>query len=433
MKGKPMSTHRLAHGRGAGNRHQQPGHAAATHGKPAHGNTSHAQAKAFKSRGAGSPMPVQNKTFVPQHFPFQPLPEPNGAPPFRFDLAELLHPSAVQQIADGGTLVFHSVGDTGDERGKEMDFVATMMTADYDASPKGLAPAFFYHLGDVVYFAGDIDDYGECFYETYAEYPALIVAIPGNHDCQPDDPQDGPVDPNKQPLDGFVQNFMSKDPTQLGSLKTTSSRTQMNQPNVYWTFTTPFATIIGLFSNVSETEAEIHQDQIDWFRGELTAADPDKALIVTIHHPPFSGDTEHSGSTVAEKVLFEAFAATKVYPHLIMSGHVHNYQRFTVTEKVGHKTYEIPCIVAGNGGYSKLGTLHTVHGKPPAAPLTLTDTLRLESYDQTNFGFLRFEVSADAIIGTYFSAPYAEELTPDMKQMDRFEIDLAARTVATQA
>lgn len=53
-------------------------------------------------------------------------------------------------------------------------------------------------------FAGDIQGYGENFYETYAEYPGLIVSIPGNHDCQPDDPQDGPVDPNKKPLDGWV-------------------------------------------------------------------------------------------------------------------------------------------------------------------------------------------------------------------------------------
>jgi len=107
----------------------------------------------------------------------------------------------------------------------------------------------------------------------------LIVVIPGDHDCQPDDPQDGPVDPNKTPLDGFVQNFMSKDPTKLGSLKTTSSRTQMNLSNIYRTFTTLFATILGLFSHVSETEAELHQHQIDWFNAELTAADKQKALI----------------------------------------------------------------------------------------------------------------------------------------------------------
>jgi len=50
---------------------------------------------------------------------------------------------------------------------------------------------FYYHLGDVIYFAGDIDKYGAYFYETYKDYPAFIISIPGNHDCQPDDPQDG--------------------------------------------------------------------------------------------------------------------------------------------------------------------------------------------------------------------------------------------------
>jgi hypothetical protein len=415
-----MSKHKLAKGRGAGNRRTFPSTASAS--------SSAAHASSYKSHAEGAKMPVQSKHFVDPHFPFQPLPKPLGEPPFRFDLNQLLHQDEVDKIADS-KLVFHTVGDTGDERGKEMDFVADMMTQDYDSSAEGEVPAFFYHLGDVVYFAGDIQGYGENFYETYAEYPGLIVSIPGNHDCQPDDPQDGPVDPNKKPLDGWVQNFMSADPSQLGSLKTTSSRTQMDLPNVYWTFTTPLATIIGLFSNVSETEAALHQDQIDWFKGELAAADASKALIVAIHHPPFSGDTEHSGSTVAEKVLFESFAATGKYPHLILSGHVHNYQRFTVQEKAKSKTIEIPCVVAGAGGYSKLGKLHKIKGKAPMAPLQLTDTLRLECYDDQYFGFMRLEVTKDEIAGTYFSAPFQEGETPKPRITDGFTVNLAARTV----
>jgi acid phosphatase type 7 len=411
-----MSAHVLNRGRGADNRHQL---APATNAATGH-----------RSHATDATLQVQSRAFVPQHFGFQPLPTPNGNPPFRFDLSQLLHADAIARITQSGRLVFHSVGDTGDERGKQMDFVAAMMTQDYDNSADGAAPAFFYHLGDVVYFAGDIDGYGENFYETYAEYPGLIVAIAGNHDCQPDDPTDGPVDPRKQPLDGWVQNFMSKDPTKLGSLKTTSSRTQMDLPNVYWTFTTPFATIVGLFSNVSETEAEVHQDQIDWFKGELTAADANKALIVTIHHPPYSGDTEHSGSTVAENVLFESFAATGRYPHLILSGHVHNYQRFTVTESGTDGPLDVACVVAGNGGYSKLGRLHKIDGKYPEAPMQLSDTLRLEKYDQDNFGFLRIEVTSQQIIGTYLAAPYEETKTVTGTAMDKFTIDLEARKVA---
>ena len=146
----------------------------------------------------------------------------------------------------------------------------------------------------------------------------------------------------------------------------------MDLPNPYWTFTTPFATVIGLFSNVSETEAELHEDQIDWFKGELQAADTNKALIVTIHHPPFSGDDEHSGSSVAEQGLFESFAETNRYPHLVLSGHVHNFQRFTVRQS----GFDVPCVVAGNGGYSKLGKLHKIDGQFPEAPrATFRDTV----------------------------------------------------------
>ena len=229
---------------------------------------------------SGDRFPVQAAAFKAPHFPFQPLPPPNGPAPFRFDLSQLLSAEDVKRINDAGVLVCQTVGDTGDYRGQQQDFVAKMMTQDAQASRADRKPAFFYHLGDVVYFAGDLDRYGANFYETYKDYPALIVSIPGNHDCQPDDPQDGPVDPNKVPLDGWVQNFMSKDPGQLGSMKTSSARTQMDLPNVYWTFTTPFATIIGLFSNVGEIEGEIHQDQIDWFQHELTTADQNLALIV---------------------------------------------------------------------------------------------------------------------------------------------------------
>jgi hypothetical protein len=146
----------------------------------------------------------------------------------------------------------------------------------------------------------------------------------------------------------------------------------MDLPNVYWAFTTPLATIIGLFSNVSETEAEIHQDQIDWFRNELKTADTDKAL-------------------------FESFAATGIYPHLMLSGHVHNYQRFTATETVAGDPADISCIVIGNGGYTRLGTLHKIDGDYPEAPPELFHTLKLESYDQENFGFLRLEVTEQEI------------------------------------
>jgi calcineurin-like phosphoesterase family protein len=377
--------------------------------------------------------PVQATTaFQLPSYPFQPLPTPLGAAPYRFDLSQLLAASDVAAIKAAGSMVFHTVGDTGDYRGQQQDFVAAMMTADAQSQPDAKKPAFFYHLGDVIYFAGDIDKYAANFYETYKNYPGFIVSIPGNHDCQPDDPQDGPVDPTKTPLDGWVQNFMSANTSQQGAPQTGSVRTVMDLPNVYWTFTTPFATIIGLFSNVGEVQGEIHADQVAWFQGELQAANPNLALIVTVHHPPYSGDTEHSGSTAVEKVLFSAFKSTKVYPDMILSGHVHNYQRFTVSMKGPKGALQIPCVVAGAGGYTNLGTLHTINGANPPSPLPLGSRLTLEKYDQTNFGFLRFEVSKTQIIGTYLSAPYVAGATnPVGSRVESFAIDLNKHTVST--
>ena len=365
------------------------------------------------------------------HYPFQPLPTPTGKSPYRFALSNLLSADDITKIENAGTMVCHTVGDTGDYRGQQQDFVAAMMTQDAQQLADGRKPAFFYHLGDVVYFAGDVDKYGDNFYETYKDYPCFIVSIPGNHDCQPDDPVDGPVDPNKKPLDGWIQNFMSTDPTQLGSQKTASARTQMNLPNVYWTFNTPFATFLGLFSNVGETEGEIHPDQISWFEGELKAADPGLALIVAVHHPPYSGDVEHSGSSAVEKVLFDSFKAAERYPDLILSGHVHNYQRFTNETHGTKNTVQIPCLVVGAGGYTNLGKLHKIDGNNPTVPLPLGNGLTLEQYDQDNFGFLRLELSKTQILGTYFSAPYTPGTIPSTNVVDRFAIDLTKKTLRT--
>jgi acid phosphatase type 7 len=224
---------------------------------------------------------------------------------------------------------------------------------------------------------------------------------------------------------------MAKNPSQPGSNKTGATRTQMDLPNVYWTFTTPFATIIGLFSNVGEDQAEVHPDQVTWFQGELKAADPNLALIVTIHHPPFSGDDEHSGSSVADQVLMNAFKATNRYPNLVLSGHVHNYQRFTNVVQGPKGALQIPYVVAGAGGYTNLGPMQQVNGAPPKAPLALGNGLTLEQYDAKNFGFLRLAVSKTQIVGTYMSAPYSSGATPSASVIDSFTVDLVKNTVTT--
>ena len=78
------------------------------------------------------------------------------------------------------------------------------------------------------------------FYEPYQYYPALIFAIPGNHDgdthVRKNDPPD--VEPS---LFGFMENFCDSSPRYANPYRMT-----MTQPYPFWTLDAPFVTIIGL-------------------------------------------------------------------------------------------------------------------------------------------------------------------------------------------
>lgn len=138
---------------------------------------------------------------------FRALPEPTGPYPFRLPLDEILGPDEVNKIAANKQLVFHSVGDTGRRiyGGEAQDAIAEHMVRQLEEPDDAARPRFFYHLGDVIYFHGQRHLYEAEFYEPYQHYTAPIFAIPGNHD--------GAVLFADTPLQGFMENFCSAQPT----------------------------------------------------------------------------------------------------------------------------------------------------------------------------------------------------------------------------
>src|SRR5215471_14403381 len=84
--------------------------------------------------------------------PSQPLPQPTGPSPFHLSLDQVLTPAEMQTIQSSGRMVFHVVGDTGGiKTPQDQDLVVAQMEQDVAASNPAVRPAFFYHLGDVVY------------------------------------------------------------------------------------------------------------------------------------------------------------------------------------------------------------------------------------------------------------------------------------------
>jgi len=330
----------------------------------------------------------------------EPVPQPRGNAVEPVVTLEQAYGAAgaavVKAIERSKQIVFHSVGDTGSVVGPEtQSLVADKMVSDFDEANAADVPSFFFHLGDVVYYFGESTYYYDQFYEPYRNYAAPIFAIAGNHDgvVYPKDP--APT------LDAFLRNFCSPTAAQSpdsGNLL----RTTMIQPGVYFTLEAPFVRIMGLYSNVLEDPGVISGEngqntvldnrQIAYLTAALERVKTDKfkgAVIIAVHHPPFTGGSEHGGSPLMLADIDSACTAAKVWPHAVFSGHAHNYQRYTRTVN----NLQIPYVVAGCGGHSPLSPMRATI----RTPFVIDDTLTLESYDDTDYGYLRVIVNAETM------------------------------------
>ncbi len=309
-------------------------------------------------------------------------------------------------------------------------------------------PQFFFHLGDVIYNFGEVQYYYDQFYEPYRDYPAPIFALAGNHD--------GMVAPgtNVSTLAAFLDNFCATDfvvTPEAGGL----SRTAQIQPGVFFTFEAPLLRIIALYSNVLEdpgviASPEIGNAQLDFLKGALSRAKKfSGALIIAHHHPAYTVGSKHGWSEEMRAQIDQICAETGVWPHAVLSAHAHNYQRFTRV----HQAMQIPYVLAGNGGHNvaRLKRAPDAGGPPMAeadasktrgtsryetpfrAPTVLqtasegNDLVRLENYDDQDYGYLRIVVTQKQLRIEYHPAPDGDAAkTPD----DLVAVDLASRKLA---
>ncbi len=360
----------------------------------------------------------------------EPVPEPTGnAVEPILTLAQVYGSEGAtktQAITASGQIVFHSVGDTGSVIGPDtQSLVADKMVSDFTEANAADVPSFFYHLGDVVYYFGEATYYYDQFFEPFRNYPAPIIAIPGNHDgvIYASDPA--------TTLEAFLRNFCAPSaapsPDAGGLVRTT-----MIQPGVYFTLEAPFVRILGVYSNVLEdpgvisdqngTYTGLDQRQVAFLTAALKRVKSDKfagAVIIAVHHPPYTGGTTHGGSPAMLADIDSACTAAGVWPHAVFSGHAHNYQRYTRTIN----KLSIPYIVAGCGGHSPLEAMRGTY----RTPYPIDSTLTLESYDGTDYGYLRVIINATTLTVEFHpQSDGGTTKTPD----DVVTVTLATHTVS---
>jgi len=355
------------------------------------------------------------------------------------DLANFVSADIMGAIDKAGKIVFHSVGDTGAAKVSRSQTAATAIQQEArvadamvaDVNSGGInGPAFFFHLGDVVYNFGEAQYYYDQFYDPFREYDRPIFAIPGNHDGMVFG--QGSSAPQVPTLDAFLTNFCAAAPATSPDAGTLV-RSVMTQPGVYFVLDAPFVSIIGLYTNVLDSgpgiissqggHYPVVDDQLNFLKQQLTRlkAAHDKqqrAVILATHHPPLSADAKHGGSTGILKDIDTCCKAAGLWPDMLFSGHAHLYQRFT---RVVNNGQETPYIVSGSGGFAATAP----KAMPKTAPIKSGDHT-LEIVPIVDFGYLTIETDGRTITATFKTSD-----STGVKQRDTVTVDIKSGKIVS--
>ena len=209
--------------------------------------------------------------------------------------------------------------------------MAHAMEAQIQSAAATDRPAFFYHLGDVVYFNGLRQLYRVQFYEPYKYYPAPIFAIPGNHNGDTRDPEERRARrrENSCRLHRELLCLAAKAPRYLPgdhdpAVRLLDARSPVRHDHR------------PLFKCRRQPRRPRDERAQRWFEGQMRSATADKCLIVAVHHPPYSLDSDHGGSPRSSPPWSGANRVSGRWPDAVFSGHAHNYRaslaRLTATD-----------------------------------------------------------------------------------------------------
>jgi hypothetical protein len=203
---------------------------------------------------------------------------------------------------------------------------------------------------------------------------------------------------------------------------------------VYFTLDAPLVRILVVYSNTLEdpgviANSTIGNAQLDYLKAALQRVKTEKypgAILFAHHHPPYAIGGQHSSSTQMRQQMDEICKEVGVWPHAVLAGHAHSYQRYTRLRDDGT---EIPYIICGNGGHN-VQRLRSLQNTPLRTPQTFLkktatdDAVTFENYDDQNYGYLRLIVDPQQLRIEYHPA---SDSTAAKTSDDSVTVDLGSR------
>jgi hypothetical protein len=265
---------------------------------------------------------------------------------------------------------------------------------------------FAFVASDVVYPAGDVNDYRRKLYFPYRELEQPLYAIPGNHDwddgglygfmfhfCGQDEAPRDVRDAVPWPLRPLWRSPAAPDPeTRRLRDARHAAGGLTRQPGPYFALETGPLLLVGLDLGLC---GRVDREQGEWLRA-VSLADPRPKLLVT--SKPVYGDGRYSPSPIEGGGSVDDVVRDPAANYIaVVSGEIHNYQRYPVAVGGGRR---IQYVVCGGGGAFTQGT-HTIDriaipNPDPSLPPVAEDDVRL------------YPLRGDSL--TFFSELYARRL-----------------------
>jgi hypothetical protein len=255
------------------------------------------------------------------------------------------------RVLKKGATVFAAVGRGPVGKGQPYRFVAFGDCGAGTLEEKAVAyqtyrasPHFVMITGDIVYDRGRISEYREKFWPVYNAEEAsptiggplcrstLFVAAPGNHDIGSrdlgkyadglayflywDQPRNGPLGSEGGPL---VPLLRGPEQNQTMFIKSCAGK-YPRTANFSFDFGNSHWTVVDSNPYVDWTNSDLRS----WVEEDLAAVQAATWRFVVYHHPRFNSAKSHS-TDQQMRLLADVFEKGKV--DLVLSGHVHNYQR----------------------------------------------------------------------------------------------------------
>jgi len=253
---------------------------------------------------------------------------------------------------------------------ESVTFIVLGDTGEGDESQWALVPPLSQHwqdthfmvvCSDVIYPAGDVNEYLQKFCVPYRRYQNPIYAVPGNHDWD-----DGS-------LNGFMVHFCDAEPSserppgsswilrhlwrkpakadpelleRCRSIRPERSTHEIEpnfkQPGPYFAIDTGPLRIVGIDTGIT---GKLDYEQGEWLR-RVSSSSPKPKILLT-GKPVYVDNEYHPGVIDGSTTTVDQIVSDPEHNYkAAIGGDIHNYQRYPV--KVGNRT--IQYIVSGGGG-----------------------------------------------------------------------------------